>query len=132
MGVEIARRGFVPALILCSTAKRTAETLEMVLPFLLPAPEVRLDPALYLAAPQTILKRIAGVTSETSSIMVIGHNPGMHQLAFTLGEGGEGAGRLGEKFPTAGFASLRSNAAAWAVAVTGAWTLETEFRPSDL
>ncbi len=44
MGREIARRGLIPSLILGSPARRTAETIELILPFLSPRPEVRFEP----------------------------------------------------------------------------------------
>lgn len=132
VGQELARRGYVPALVLCSSARRAAQTLDLVAPFLLPAPEIRIDPALYLAAPQSILMRLAGLPSDATEVLVIGHNPGMHQLAVSLAGGRKSAGRLGEKFGTAAFASFESQETAWTAAVRGRWQLRDEFRPADL
>lgn len=131
MGREIARRGFVPSLVLCSTARRTAETIELVLPFLIPAPEVKLEPILYHAQPDDIWKRVALIGAAHESVLIVGHNPSLHHLAFILAGSGKRARRIAEKFPTSAFASFASNEASWNAAAGGNWELRDEFRPAD-
>lgn len=132
IGREIAARGFVPQLVLCSTARRTVETLELVLPFLTPAPEVKLEPALYHAYPEDILRRLRLADDAAGSVMLVGHNPGLHVLALGLSDNAKRGRRLAEKFPTCAFAAFESGAATWRSAADGRWMLLDEFRPADL
>ncbi|MCB8879015.1 histidine phosphatase family protein [Acidisoma cellulosilytica] len=76
-------RGLAPDLILVSSARRTRETLEL----LEPLPEtvrVLRTSELYLASPRQILDQIADLPADTGSVMIIAHNPGLHDLAMML------------------------------------------------
>jgi len=94
-----------PALVLCSSATRTRETLELVRPALGEA-SVVVEDKLYGASSDRLLERIRQMPEEVSSLMLIGHNPGLEQLALALASSGDGLGRLEEKFPTAALATL--------------------------
>ena len=117
MGWHLARKGLKPDLILCSDAVRTQATLALVLPKLSPPPpHVVFEEALYLARPDTILDVIrSNVEEATKSVMVIGHNPGLHALALTLiGDGNKkGLRQLAMKFPTAALAVITFDTAHW-------------------
>lgn len=117
MGRHLAREGLKPDLILCSDAVRTQATLALVLPELgPPPPHVVFEEALYLARPDTILDVIrSNVEEATKSVMVIGHNPGLHALALTLiGDGNKkGLRQLAMKFPTAALAVISFDTAHW-------------------
>lgn len=97
-----------PRLVLCSTALRTRETLEQVLPALRPAPKVAYEDRLYLASAGRLLERLRELPDATDSVLLIGHNPGLHQLALTLADDRAG---LAEGFPTAALAVLRLDGA---------------------
>ena len=106
-----------PGMVLCSPAKRTRETLGLALPEmqLANAPEIVFDDKLYLAAPAEMLKLIKTVSANHASLLVVGHNPGMHNLADALaGPGPEALNeKLAEKFPTAAIAVFRFNKKSW-------------------
>ncbi len=108
IGAWMAEAGLVPDVVLCSDAVRTRATLALVLSAL-PAPpaEIRTEPALYLAGPETIKAHIRAVDG-ARSILVIAHNPGMHALALELTGGGDedAVARLAMKYPTAALAVL--------------------------
>jgi len=87
---------FEPELVLCSSAKRARQTLERLGPAGLDA---RIEPELYGAGARDLLARLHQVPEAVASVMLIGHNPGMQQLALLL------AG-LDDKFPTAALATL--------------------------
>jgi phosphohistidine phosphatase len=113
VSLYLAQRGAPPSLVLCSTARRTLETLEPLrhrlgLPF-------EADRALYLAEPAAILARLARVDDRESGVLVVGHNPGLHELGVLLAAGGDGAARarLREAFPTAALAILELDIAHW-------------------
>ena len=104
--------GVEPALVLCSTAARTRETLELVRPALGGA-TVELEPELYGASAQGLLERLHAVPEAVASVMLIGHNPGLEDLALLLASSGPELGRLETKFPTAALATLTLPAAPW-------------------
>ncbi len=135
MGQHIAAAHHVPNLILSSDSVRTHATVALVLPELgLPAPPVRYEAELYLAAPTDILERLHKLKSETATVMVVGHNPGLHLLALALTGGGDpdAIKRLAQKFPTAGLAVLTFPGKSWANLKPGAGTLEAFLGPRDL
>jgi len=83
MGAVMRKKGYVPALVLCSTAERTKETLELLLPALRADPKIQYDRALYLAEWPVLLAILQGAAADTPLLM-IGHNPGLEQLASAL------------------------------------------------
>jgi phosphohistidine phosphatase len=105
MGEYIAGLDPAPALVLCSTALRTRETLDEILPALGSAPQILLEDALYLAGANRLLERVQHLREQTESVLLIGHNPGLHQLAVSLASE---PGELAESFPTAALAVLRA------------------------
>jgi phosphohistidine phosphatase len=125
----------LPNLILCSGAVRTRATLALILAEVgRPAPEIRYDDTLYLAAPETILQRIQSVEPDHTHVMVIGHNPGMHALALELTGGGErkAVAALATEFPTAALAVLTFDAAQWRDIKTASGRLEHFVTPRRL
>jgi phosphohistidine phosphatase len=102
---HIDRLGIAPSLVLCSTSRRTRETLERVRAALDTA-AVSLEPRLYAASADTLLERLRGVPDEIASVMLIGHNPGLEDLALFVASNGPELARLETKFPTAALATL--------------------------
>ena len=104
--------GVAPELVLCSSARRTRETLELLEPAL-GAATVSLEAGLYGASAGTLLERLRAVPEPVASVMLIGHNPGLEDLALELASSGTELERLGTKFPTAALATLTIGAATW-------------------
>jgi len=96
---------FEPELVLCSSAVRTRETLELVRPALGNS-KVLFEDGLYGASSDELLARIRVVPDAVGSVMLIGHNPGLEQLALLLASSGDELRRLETKFPTAALATL--------------------------
>jgi phosphohistidine phosphatase len=119
IGAEIARLGLRPDLILCSGAARTRETLALALPALgSPAPEVVHDDAIYMATPAnllTLLRKLPAGASAPKTVMIVGHNPGLEELAELLVGGGNDDARdlMAEKFPTGALAVFTFDAPSW-------------------
>jgi phosphohistidine phosphatase len=70
--------------VLCSTALRTRETAELVLAGFAAPPRVLYEDGLYLAGRAVLLRRLRGLDESAGAVMVIGHNPGLHELALAL------------------------------------------------
>jgi phosphohistidine phosphatase len=134
IGAFMAEHGLAPQLVLCSTAVRARQTLDLVLPHLAGNPSVMYEDRLYLAAPSVLLARLRRIDGNISHVMIVGHDPGMHGLAVALAGGGE-AGMLqalAAKFPTAGLAVIRFKARSWAKVGRGAGQLELFTTPKML
>jgi phosphohistidine phosphatase len=131
----LVRLGLRPQLVLVSSARRTRETLELLEPLAGP-PRIHRSSDLYLASPRQILEKLVEVPADTTSVLVIGHNPGLHDLAMTLtgahamSLGLQGSARLARSFPTAALAEF-SLAGDWRTLPDGA-RLVRFLTPHDL
>lgn len=123
-----------PTLVLCSSALRARQTLERIAPAHSPVAEtkVQIDPGLYLASGEDLLDRLRKVGERTASVMLIGHNPGIEDLARRLA-GGEGTelGRMAAKFPTGALAVLELRGR-WRELTPGRCRLVAFVTPGDL
>ena len=115
MGAHMAGLKLTPDLIQCSTAVRARETAVLALPQVAGCPPPEYLEALYLASPATLLAIIRRTPPAIRTLMLIGHNPGLHELATELaGTGGpEDLRRLTEKLPTAGLVVIEFKAQTW-------------------
>jgi phosphohistidine phosphatase len=82
---------------------RTRETLELLQ---CDAASVRVEDELYAASADTLLERLRAVDDEVGSVLLIGHNPGLQDLALLLAGDGADLERVATKFPTAALATL--------------------------
>jgi phosphohistidine phosphatase len=64
--------------------------------------------------------------------MLIGHNPGLEELALALASDGEGLARMREKYPTAALATIDLPAERWSAIERGSGELVGYVRPRDL
>ena len=82
MGKRLAGHGLHPELILSSPAARARQTAELIAPALnYPAADIRYETAVYLARPGELLRVLAGVNDGIDDLVLVGHNPGLTQLA---------------------------------------------------
>jgi phosphohistidine phosphatase len=102
-----------PGVVLCSSSLRTRQTLAAILPALGDALEIRIEPALYGAGAAELLGRLQQVSNRASSAMLIGHNPGIQDLALALAAGGPARAGLREKFPTGALATVELDVERW-------------------
>ena len=102
IGTYMATEGMIPDLVLCSTALRTRETLSLLLTGLRATPGILFEEELYLAEAQTLLDRLSDLPANSSRVLVVGHNPGIHELAHHFARHGasEAALALASGFPT--------------------------------
>ena len=101
----MSRNRIAPALVLCSSARRTRETLDRVSAALGPA-EILIEPDLYGASSEDLLQRLREVPDEVESVMLVGHQPAIQDLALRLAVEGPELEALRGKFPTAALATL--------------------------
>ena len=117
MGAFMQEGDISPDLILCSSATRTRQTLELIAPFFTSTPEIVIDEAFYLAAPVEMLRAIKTTANERHHILMVGHNPGTHLLALDLIDpkrsDRHAVSMLGGKFPTAALAHFEFDCASW-------------------
>lgn len=134
MAKWMVAHGVAPELILVSTAVRALETLTAMLPAFPRRPDVVAEPSLYLAPASDLLERLRRLPAERREVMLIGHNPGLHDLAASLAEDGPEAerDRLLDKFPTGALATLSSSARNWGEIGPATLRLIRFIRPADI
>jgi phosphohistidine phosphatase len=110
IGGWIGRHPPFPDSVLVSPAIRAHQTWEIAWEAMkgtVPLPQVELLPELYGADVSQLLQviRVAS-TGDPQRLMIVGHNPGMHELALALSGSGDATGRkaLADNLPTSGFA----------------------------
>jgi phosphohistidine phosphatase len=95
--------GLAPDVVLVSTSRRTLQTLEALEPWD-DTPLVEPMDSLYLANPIQLTAALHGVAETVRSVLVIGHNPGLHDLALSLaGPRALAGGGVNERALAAGF-----------------------------
>jgi phosphohistidine phosphatase len=110
IGGWIGRHPPFPDSVLVSPAIRAHQTWEIAwesMKGVVPPPRVELLPELYGADPPQLLQtiRMASAT-DPHQLMIVGHNPGMHEMALALAGSGDAGGRqaLADNLPTSGLA----------------------------
>jgi phosphohistidine phosphatase len=128
--------GLVPDVVLVSSARRTLQTLEALSP-IEGSPLIEPMDALYLASWQSLLDTLRGVRETARSVLLIGHNPGLHDLALALAgpaamaAGGPMAERLAQSYPTAALTEF-SLALPWRLIEPGCGRMLRFLTPADL
>jgi phosphohistidine phosphatase len=112
IGKHLRRSGIEPGLVLCSSARRTRETLDLVRPALGPA-RVEVEDDLYGASAEQLLARLRDLPDEVEAALLIGHNPAVQELVLLLAAGGPGLRDVQTKLPTGALATLVVDAASW-------------------
>jgi phosphohistidine phosphatase len=105
-----------PDLILCSTALRTRQTVACAIGAWPHSPPIRYEQELYLVGAPRLLRRLEQIEPEFGSAWLVGHNPGIHDLARQLAGRAAGAERFTElmqRFPTAARAVFTIDADRW-------------------
>jgi phosphohistidine phosphatase len=115
IGRYLRAQAIEPALILCSPAKRARQTLERLQETIAAAIPTRFEKAIYMAEPGPLLQRLQGLSDSLPSVMIVGHNPGLEQLAALLIGSGDKAMRqeMARKFPTAALAVIEAAVDHW-------------------
>jgi phosphohistidine phosphatase len=122
MGKAMAERGIDPELVLCSSARRTRDTLALVLPELRVEPKVVYEDALYHATAEEMLGMLHAIQPGANRVMLdlVGSGPKGYQE------------RLRSKYPTAALAVINFDAGLWKSVAVNTGSLSLFLTPKDL
>lgn len=124
IGGVLRRKKLKPDLIICSPSERTRQTVALMLRSARPKVEVKFDDRVYEASASvlfTVLKQI----TESNTVMLIGHNPGLEDLLEAL----TGAS---VRLPTAALACIKLNVDQWNKVRAETGHLVYRVRPKEL
>jgi phosphohistidine phosphatase len=136
IGQAMRRAGLSPDVVLVSSALRTQQTLDALEGAGVwdERPNIDTLPVLYMATPSQIRDALRELPETVRSALVVGHNPGLHELAVSLA-GTPSAKpeflRLGDGFPTAALAEFLVTTA-WHKLSPGGAALQRFLQPADL
>lgn len=119
-----------PDLVMCSSSRRTIDTLAGIRPIVSERALVRVEPRIYGASVHTLLELLRDLEDDIACAMLIGHNPGMQDLALLLAGAGESDthAQLLTKFPTAAAVTLSFDRP-WSQLGAGRATIDDLFMP---
>jgi phosphohistidine phosphatase len=135
MGEALAERRLVPDHVACSTAKRTRETLRLVLGALEAKPSIEYADELYAFGDGTpYLNCIRRQARSTRTLMMVGHNPSVQNVCLSLCGGSRGPelDSLARKFPTAAVAVISFPIDQWSEVEPGQGGLDLFLTPRTL
>lgn len=138
IGKELARRGWLPDLVLCSSAMRARETfarlakgVEKISPGTVPP--VTYEDDLYLASSDTLIERVRMLDGALASALILGHNTGLQDFALALPRpSGAAYARVEQKFPTGALAVISFETDHWRDIAPGSGALQAVIYPKDL
>lgn len=132
MARALAGRGIRLDAVFSSSAVRARATCQTVLAPLGADPTITED--LYMASSREILELLRAQGPDVAQLAVVGHNPGMHDLAVRLcGDGPPTAlRRLRQKLPTGALVEIEFGERSWRDVSFGSGTLVDFVRPKDL
>lgn len=131
---HIGKTGIKPALVLCSPAKRTRQTLKAILPVWHGRVDAIYANEIYDANTETLHALLCRYAGSHDSIMLVGHNPALQELILNLCADDENNQyrRVAEKYPTGGLATLTAPHGPWSKMSGNRFTLLDFIRPRDL
>jgi phosphohistidine phosphatase len=134
IGAYLARHGLIPDRALVSTSARTRETWALVAEAFDKAPPASFEAGIYEASPQAILDTIQKAGGNSATLLVIGHNPGLQELAALLIAAGDvdARQRLKEHFPTSALAVIGLPTGNWRTLHLHAGRLDHFVTPDSL
>ena len=132
LGRHCKREGIRPALVLCSSATRARDTLERVRPGLGPPAPVEPPPRQVAATAADRLGRERPRAQTRTQVFVVGHKPGLQDLALLLVREEAGRERLEGELPTGTLATLTLRRLTWSGLHPGEAELTELVRPRDL
>ena len=114
VGRAMRERGLHPDAIIASPAKRVVETLDALAEGFGPL-DPDYDRRIYNASAATLLDVVRETHDDAQTLLLVGHNPGLHLLVLDLtdGDGGGLRNRVESSFPTATLAAVELAISSW-------------------
>jgi phosphohistidine phosphatase len=133
IGRWLRETGCIPDLVWCSTAERATQTWRLAAAELGADPPVSYEPRIYGATGGELADLVRQAPPRTKTLLLVGHNPGLQELAVTLSaaDGGTAGDRAARKFPTAGLAVLELGGG-WPALSAGSARLVSFIVPREL
>tara|TARA_E500000318_G_scaffold13879_4_gene13499 strand:- start:6623 stop:7141 length:519 start_codon:yes stop_codon:yes gene_type:complete len=134
IGIMMKQEKIAPDLILCSSARRTLQTRDIIRPYLPRNCPVEETSRIYEAGVREIFSVLSELPENVEKTLLIGHNPGLQQLTLSLcgAVGGEELFRVQEKFPTGALATIELAIDTWNDIASGKGRLRQFVAPKDL
>jgi phosphohistidine phosphatase len=134
VGCELSRRKMRFDLVLASPAMRVRETLEELADGFGNVLDVQFEQQIYLADPDTLLDLVRGLADDIESPLLVGHNPGLHELALQLSDGGaeDFRGRIAGNYPTGALVEIELPVKHWSAAGDKPGMISALILPRDL
>ena len=133
MGAYLAREGLAFDRVIASPAVRVRDTLDEVARSYGRALDARFDQRIYLASASALLDLVRETDEGVERLLLVGHNPGLEELALEIGRADAGSPMRREveiKYPTATLAEIALDGAGWRDAMEG--RIVRFVRPRDL
>jgi len=133
VGKYMKAKQYAPEFVLCSSANRTRETFELVMKAARLTPAHEFAKSIYMATADEILHQLHAADDNFKSLMVVGHNPGMHHLALIMAQPMSSSlhATLELKYPTAALTVLRFADHYWKDILPGSGELLDFMTPAD-
>jgi phosphohistidine phosphatase len=131
VGAEMKAQGLAFDLVLASPARRVVETLEEIAAAFGPL-RPHSDERLYLASTATLLEIVRATPDSVDRLLLVGHNPGVEELALRLSRRGGLRGEVEVKYPTGTLAEIALPVERWTDVGEGDGELVRFVRPRDL
>jgi phosphohistidine phosphatase len=133
IGRWLHEHGYQPDVVVCSTARRARQTWDLAAPELGGSPAVRFEPRAYAASALTLLYLAQELPSRYRTALLIGHNPGLSELAASLAAPAvtDNGPRPAISLPTAAVAVLEFSGD-WPALSAGQARLFDHIVPADL
>ncbi|MFC4589075.1 SixA phosphatase family protein [Sphaerisporangium corydalis] len=123
-GETLKQMGLCPDLVLCSPSLRTRRTAELALAGLAADAPLQLESEIYEAYPDELLELVGRTDDEVATVLLVGHNPGVHELIMSLT-----LSRDEDGFPPGAFAVLETGP--WAGLGPGDARMLSRWNPKD-
>ena len=134
LGGYLARSNLIPDLAYVSSSIRTLQTFELIGRALGTAPPCSSDRGLYNATAGELRDRLRDVAPAVRTLLIVGHNPGIMDVAVALARDGDPAEieRMRGRFPPCGLAILTFDTQDWRDAKSSGGRLDLFLAPDDL
>ena len=86
IGRWLRDHGYQPDTVICSAARRTRQTWELVAPELGGSPSVTFERRAYAASAMSLLYLVRELPAASRAALLVGHNPGIAELATSLAQ----------------------------------------------